>query len=257
MENEKFYAVDFNSLQLAYAIKINDILIESNRFHDMPRRTIKVNQWMYNGKNSFEINLSVNPKWEKDLDENNFRIKISEHVGINGNYVPTDIISHEWKYQENTQFPVILSGEFTIDIPFGNWTWHDADILIEDTLNINSLKSFLGTFHQFLKNKNFSEIEPLLRVKTTELAHAYYLNMDERFSDQKEFFTQELFGNPAWGMQPIDFDTLIFRFHAGNRLVEVLNKEGKSPLRSTSLDGYTFSLQLFLCHKNEQWILCR
>jgi hypothetical protein len=254
---EKFYAVDFKSLQLAYAIKINDILIETNQNHNLPRGTIKANQWMYNGKNTFEINLSVNPKWENDLDENYFILKIIEHVGTDGNYSPYEIVFKEWKYQQNTKFPVVISGDFSIDIPFGNWTWRNADILNEDTMNIDSLRAYMSSLRHFLNTKNFNALEPLLQIKSTELAQAYYLNVDERFSDQKEFFTQELFGNPIWEMQEIDFDTLLFRRHAENRLVEVLNIEGKSPIRSISLDGYTFSLPLFLCHKNDQWILCR
>lgn len=254
---EKFYAIDFNCHHIAYAIKINDILIETSRFHDMPRRTIKANQWIYNGKNTFEINLSINPRWENALDDNNFRFNIIEYSGINGEYSPQPVVQNEWYYSEGTQFPVNLKEEFTTDIPYGNWIWQDADTIDEENFDRHSLNEYLKTLHACLKEKDFSRLEPLLKTKATELAEAYYLDINERFRDQQSFFTEELFGNPAWDMQPIDFDTLFYRFHAENRLVEVINKEGKSPIRSTSLDGYTFSIPLFLCHKNNQWILCR
>jgi len=255
--SEKFYIVEFNSLQIAYAVKINDILIENNRQHNLPRRSIKANQWMYNGKNTFEITLYVNPQFEKDLEEQNFRFKILEQYGDDTGEPPKEITMLEWKYIPGTQFPVILTGEFQLDIPYGNWAWLDADRITEETIDTDSLKSYLLFFQKCLTDKNFAELEPLLKTKASELANAYYLDINDRFRDQHGFFTEELFVNPKWGMQPIDFDSLFFRFHAQNRLVEVLNKEGKSPIRSHSLDGYTFSIQLFLCCKNGQWILCR
>jgi hypothetical protein len=254
---EKFYSVDFNSLKIAYAVKINDILIETNQHHNLPRRSIKANQWMYNKKNTFEITLYVNPHFEMELEEQNFLFKVSEHYGDNASETPEEIVKVEWKYIEGTKFPVVLNGEFTLDIPFGNWGWLDADVVTEETIDKDTLKSFLRLMQEHLTNKNFLELEPLLKTKATELSKAYYLDINERFRDQHSFFTEELFGNPKWGVQSIDFDSLFYRFHAENRLVEVLNKEGKSPIRSNSLDGYTFSIPLFLCHKNNQWILCR
>lgn len=254
---EKFYSVDFNSLKIAYAVKINDILIETNQRHNLPRRSIKANQWMYNSKNTYSITLYVNPQFEAELEEQHFLFKISEHYGDNTGEPPKEIAMAEWKYTDETKFPVVINGEFDLDIPYGNWTWQNAEIISEDTINKDALKSFLLSIHGFLTDKNFTALEPLLTTKATELAQAYYLDINERFRDQRNFFTEELFGNLSWGMQPIDFDTLYFRFHAENRLLEVVNKEGKSPIRSTSLDGYTFSIPLFLCHKNNQWILCR
>jgi hypothetical protein len=257
MDIEKFYSAEYSSLQIAYAVKLNDILIETNRFHDLPSKFLKINQWMLNGKNTFEVNLSVNPRWEQDLEENNFRIKFVQHEGSNGTYIPQELISHEWKYEPGMQFPIVIRGEFEIDIPFGNWAWLDAEILNEDTIDMESLKKYISSIYHHLNNKEFNLLEPYLATKATELGQAYYIDIKERLSDQKEFFTKELFANTGWGMTPPNLKDLIFRFHAGNRLVEVIDKFGKSPLRSTSLGGYTFSLELFLCHKNKQWILCR
>jgi hypothetical protein len=254
---KKFYSVEFNSFKIAYAVKINDIMIETNQRHNLPRRSIKANQWMYTGKNTFEITLYVNPHFEMDLEEQNFLFKIVEHYGDNPSEPPKEMVMVEWKYTQGTKFPVVINDEFTLDIPFGNWVWLDANVVSEETLDKNSLNTFLLSMQKHLADKNFQELEPLLKTKATELSKAYYLDINERFRDQHSFFTEELFGNPTWGVLPIDFDSLFFRFHAENRLVEVLNKEGKSPIRSCSLDGYTFSIQLFLCYKNNQWILCR
>jgi hypothetical protein len=257
MEIEKFYSVEYSSLQIAYAVKLNDTLIETNRFHDLPSKFMKTNQWMLNGKNTFEVNLSVNPRWELDLEENNFKIKFVQHEGTNGTYIPQELISHEWKYEPGTQFPIVIRGDFEIDIPFGNWAWLDAEILDEDTIDMESLKNYVTAIFNYLNNKDFAMLEPILITKATELAQAYYIDINQRFSDQKDFFLGELFSNPGWGMINPDLENLIFRFHAGNKLVEVLDKFGKSPLRSNSLGGFTYSLELFLCHKNNQWILCR
>jgi hypothetical protein len=254
---EKHYIIDFNSLQIAYAIKINEILIETNQFHSLPSGSVKVNQWIYNGNNTYEITLSVNPHFEKELEENNFRFTITEHTGADGNYVPQIIVSEEWKYHEEIKFPVTISGVFSTDITYGNWVWLDADVLSEETLDIDSLKLYIGTFHSHMATKNFTALEPLLKTKASELGLAFYIDERERLNDQQDFFTQELFGDPAWGMQPLELDSLQFRFHAEKRIVEVLMSNGKSPLRSSSLDGYTFNLELFLCHKDGQWVLCR
>ncbi|MBN1600206.1 MAG: hypothetical protein JW915_01295 [Chitinispirillaceae bacterium] len=254
---EYHYTVDFNSLQIAFAIKINDTLVVTNDSYNLPSGSLPINQWLYNGNNKYHITLFVNPKWDEELIENNFRFKIFENTGAEREFTQREVVSEHWEYHQGTQFPVTFEGNFSLQIPYGKWEWLSADQLSVETLDMHSLKDYISTLHLHLRNRDFESLEPFLKTKALELGKSFYIDEHERLLDQETFFTKELFHNPDWGMQSLDFNGMLFRFHAENRLVEVLAKNGKSLLRSNSMDGCTFSLQLFLCHKNNQWILCR
>lgn len=64
---------------------------------------------------------------------------------------------------EGTMFPVVLTGEFDLDIPYGNWTWQTAEVVSDETINKESSIAFLHELQKCLTDKNFFELEPHLR----------------------------------------------------------------------------------------------
>jgi hypothetical protein len=256
--SHKHVQLEINNHKIAIAVLTNDVLVFTNRYHQAPLKELSINQWVTGGSNSFKINISINPNWFEELKEQSFNMVIALFEGCRGDFTKTVLKEIHWKYSEDTQFPVIINENIEIDIPYGNWTWYDADILSEENFNFDSLKQYLTQLHSKLHNKDYDNLTPFLKSKSTELAAAYGIPIHERMSDQKTFFLEELFTTPNWGLVPIDTNNLLIQYHANGRLIQVLNKNGTSPLQSNTMtDNVTFSLDLFLCHKNGEWILCR
>jgi hypothetical protein len=255
---QKEIRLEIDNHKIAVSVYINDIIVFSNRFHQQPSSSFAINQWVFNGLNDLRINLSVNPIWNEELKDQSFDLKIMVYEGNSEQYTSLNLKELHWKYTSGTQFPVNLIDTINLDVPFEKWSWHNADILYDEIFDINSLKTFISNIYEVLNTKNYPLLEPILLTKSTELANAYSIPLDERLSDQKDFFVNELFRFPTWGLLPLTLDNLTFQYHAGGRLIEVLTVKGKSPIESVVLDdSINYSLDLFLCHKNNQWILCR
>jgi hypothetical protein len=254
---QKHYSLEITNHKVAFAVYVNDILLSTNRFHQQGTNEFPINHYVYNGENTLRLNISINPKWFEEMKEQKAQVRIIESRGISGSFEESDIVVLKWQWDETVQFPVNLTTQFNLEIPYGSWLWLDADMLTEDDLNFQTLHGYLHSLHDLLNNKDYGRLEPFLTYKSTDLANAFYIPFPERLADQKRFFENELFSTSGWGMEPMDVSNLMFDFHANNRLVRIVKTNGKSPLTSKPIGDIVFELDLFLCHKNNQWILCR
>jgi len=254
---QKHYSIEITNHKIAFAAYVNNILLSTNRYHQQGINEFPINQYVYNGENTLQLNMSINPKWFEELKEQKAQIRIIESIGLNGNFEEKDIVVLNWKWTEDVQFPVNLSAQFHLDIPYGSWAWLDADIITEDNLDMQSLNDYICKLYNALNSKNYESLEPLLRFKSADLANAFYIPFPERLTDQEIFFKNDLFLTPGWRLEPLDLSNLMVDFHAKNRLVRILRSDGRSPIISNSMKDSIFELDLFLCHKNGQWILCR
>jgi len=255
---QKHIFIDISNHKVAFAVSINGVELIVNRFHQLPSKQLPINQWVHSGINKFSINISINPQWSEELNEQSLQFSIIEYSGIRPDFISTRVASVDWHYvKDETAFPVNLENTFKLDIPYGDWLWKKAEVITDDTLPLESLKGYITRLHQILQNKNYDELEPLLKIKTEELANAYYIPRQERLNDQRTFFTGELFSDAAWGMAHIDFENMRVRYHAGGQLIEVVDKYGKPFLKALPGEETTFSLPLRLCYYNSNWVLCR
>ena len=58
----KSYGLRIENNDLCIAVKINDITVFVSRENRVPYYELKINQWLYNGKNVIEVNVSVGPE---------------------------------------------------------------------------------------------------------------------------------------------------------------------------------------------------
>lgn len=256
--SHKHIQLEIDNHKIATSVLVNDVLVFTNRFHKAANKELSINQWVSRGLNTFKINLAINPQWFEELKEQSFDMVIALYEGDYPNLTKSILKEVHWKYTEGTQFPVNIIEELEIDIPYGNWTWFNADVLSDENFNIDSLKKYITNFHTHLVNKDYDNLAPILHTKALELAVSYGIPIDERINGQKSFFTHELFKEPSWGLLPLNLEDLTFQYHANGHLIQVLDIKGKSPIQSNTLtDNVNFSIALFLCFKNGEWILCR
>jgi hypothetical protein len=255
---QKHIYLDINNHKVAYSVSINNVELITNRFHQVPSKQLSINQWVYPGTNTFRVNISINPKWFEELKDQSFDMEILEYTGIRPDFSKNIIRKIEWHYEEDvTRFPVNFTGTIDLDVPYGDWLWRKAQLLDEETIKMDSLKEYIQNLHRMLKNKDYDSLAPLLSNKASELASAYYIPLEERLSDQKSFFTDELFTDSKWDMQPLDFERMRLISQAEGRIIEIFDKTGKNFLQSAPLEDATFSLPLRLCYYEGKWILCR
>ncbi len=254
----KFTKIEIESNRVAYSIKLNGVTILSNREQSLPRYEQFVNQWVIDGNNSIEINLSVPPQFKHALEDLYFTCKIYE-VEMTGEKPPQQMIKEiKWEYAEGIEFPIVLSDVFSLVLPYSTQLWDNGVALTNETIDMKSLQSFIQDVHYALDSKNYLGIEPLVIAKAKELAHAFYIPVEQRIADQKEFFTMELFPVSGWQMEPINFENMVIDFHADGKLIEVLNRDGYDFLCSKELeDGANFCLPLFLSFQDDDWVICR
>ena len=247
-----------SSCKVAFGVSINGVEVVQSPLQPVYTRRLPINQWVFSGENEFVVNIFMDPNWKEELKDQSLEVEIVEYSVIDGEYTPKVIQKIEWNYdKDKTTFPVVRQGRFKLDVPFGDWLWRKGKTFTNETLPLESLKTYISTLHEGLSKKNFSALEPMLRVKATELAKAFYLPESERFKEQQSFFEEELFADSNWGMKPIDFNKMKVRFHANGRLLEIVDSTGKPFLQSLPLEDTTFSLPLWVCYYKNQWVLCR
>jgi hypothetical protein len=256
--SEKHVQLEISNHKIAVTVFVNRVNVFTNCYHQQEYKELSVNQWVTNGDNEFSTNISINPRLHEELKDQSFDLIVSLHEGSNGNFSKSTLTELHWKYEPDTHFPVNISTQCSIQLPYGNWSWFDATPLSNDTLDQRSLRQYIELLHTALDQKDYDKLAPFLTIKSTELASAYSITITERLQDQMDFFKNDLFTSPGWKMKPLQLDDLVVQYHADGKLVEILTKDGKSPLQSVALeDNVNFSLPLFLCYQNDLWILCR
>lgn len=254
---QKHYSVEITNHKVAFAVYVNDILLSTNRNHSKCTNEFPVNQYVYNGENSLRLNISINPNWFEELKEQKARVRIIESSGTGGSFAERDVTDISWQWDDTVQFPVNISKQFTLGIPYGNWVWREADTLTEENLRIAPLHEYLRNLHDSLNEKNYEKLERFLRYKSADLANAFYIPIKERLADQRNFFENDLFGTDGWGLDALDLSNLMLDFQANGKLLRIVKSNGKSPIISKPLSDSIFELELLLCFKNNEWILCR
>lgn len=255
--SSKHVQLEIDSYKMSVMVDVNDIPVYTCKL-PLAHKELSINQWATNDSNTFKIYISAESIEPGKMNAPTLDMIIALYENTQTGSAKKVLKEIHWKYDENTKFPVNIEENVIIDIPYGNWAWRDADILNKQNLNLISLKQYITQIHTSLQNKDYANLAPLLEVKTTELAIAYGIPTDERLKDQKDTFVKELFKDPKWGLLPLDLNDLSIKYYAKGKLIEVLNKKGETIIQSKSLiDDVTFGIDLFLCYKNNQWILCR
>jgi hypothetical protein len=254
---QKHYQIKIISHLLAYSVRINDICITTNNSHSGARREVLVNQFLLAGINTIRATLSINPKWEKPADDQYFKCELVEYYGEPEAFQEQVVNTIEWNFEESTKFPISIESEFNLDIPYGNWVFNNADILNQENFDQVSLFDFIRKVHEIVSNKNYDILKPFLQYKSFDLAAAYYISIEQRLSDQEHFFKNMLFNRKDSILQPLNLNHLMYHFHANCKILEILSQKGTSPIRFDFEDGDFCEIELYLCHKNNQWMLCR
>ncbi|MAZ41064.1 hypothetical protein CL654_03020 [bacterium] len=217
---------------------VNDIPI-FNKDDDNPginnrygSRTI--NDFVVGGENTFELSVS------SMAPDTKVRVRIALHEEgefpgyFLNNEEPEGVTLAEivWDSKtEKTDFPLNLKGKLSIKNAPAEWRWENAEVLTLNNKTKQELLSFFDVLYEKHKNKDIDGIFELERIAIEEFAVAFprYSSLD--FEKQKEQFQYSLNNNGGYTLAPVNKDELEFSLVAEGRLVQIMDKEGRSPIR--------------------------
>jgi hypothetical protein len=258
MAAKVYYEIWVKAPDIGFSVAVNDVGLHTDRFQAFSEWSQTVNQWMIRGENSCRLLIYAGPLQEEGFTaETACRIEFREITATPEGATTKVLAAGDWRYEPDCEWPQKVDLLVTIDPPFPDWEWTRADILREDDLKDPALKAYVENLLQVLDAKDFAALKPLLDTKARELALAYQIPIEVRQKDQEDFF-QEFFADPKWGMQPIDWNTLVHDFHAHGRVLELMSAEGKPLLASDDLAGdANFRLGIYLYRSRGVWKLAR
>ena len=252
-----FYYVETANSKTAVAVYVNDVLVHTDRLARNSQKRTSINQWIHGGTNRLKVNITVPPLLDEVPDDLNASFRVVEYIRTGEDLQQKECTAVSWKYDAEKTMPVIETAPFERGIDVDSWYWYDADQFNEATLPLGEIKHVVNEFYTVLDGKDMDALENLLEIKSREMAIAFGIPLEERFSDQRKFF-ENLFSKSDWGMQPPDLDGFFIYYHAEGRLIEVIDRAASPILHSKPLGGDSkFMLSLYLAHKNGKWVLCR
>lgn len=246
--------LQFETSGVAYSIHINGIKVAADRYEPQTQNSFPINQWLQPGRNELAVNLSVPYEQEEYREAKSALISIVEPTEVEGEQ--TTFSHFNWTDTLGQDFPINLNAAFHWLPDFPRPFWMDADELPPAAQADNALRSALVELHGALAAGDLARFQDAVRIKTGEMAAAYWMDPVIRLDGQRTFMGR-MFGDPSWGMQPLGTD-LAFELQAGGRLLTVTDRKGGTALKSTELsDGVEFGLELHFARKGGAWVVCR
>lgn len=253
-----WYTLEIVSHFAAWSVMVNGIGQSTDRSMPSSNERFPINAWIATGSNTVEAVVWVPPAKSQRPDKMDFDVRVCRYEP--GSKTPIILAERSWTLPADggaQEFPIHLSAEFTVTTALPVWTWADADALPPDFKPDAGLLAFLHDAQQALAKRDLDAVVKLSRIKAVEMAAAFGKPEQERLDGQKKFF-QELFADPKFAMKPVDEKGIRLHRHAEGKLWEVTNSAGDPAVSSVALaDGSNFGLNMYVCRKHGQWLMCR
>lgn len=253
-----WYTLEIASHFAAWSVMVDGIVQSTDRNLPSADERFPINAWIATGTNSLEAVVWVPPGKSQRPPKMDFTVRVCRYEP--GSRTPVVLAERSWALPADgaaQEFPVHLAAEFQVTTALPPWTWADADALPADFEPDADLLAFLHGARQALARRDLDAVAGLGRIKAVEMAAAFGVPQQERLADQRKFF-QELFADPKFAMKPLDEKGLRLHRHAGGRLWEVTNGLGDPAVATVPLqDGSSFGLNMYVCRKRGEWLMCR
>jgi hypothetical protein len=257
---DKYYRFSVTHHGFSIELRVNDVIIDTDPTGTFRNRSFVNNQFIVDGKNTLKLTLGLAgdpPQMPQDLTLASMVHELSADQ-LDGKNLPAPLAALEFPGSEPPAFPTELSASFDVKSPFGRWVWEDAERIQEITADeVFSCGNLLKKVHDALSQKNLKALLPMLQLKTTEMARAFYVAEQERRQDQEQFF-KEVFNDSQFAMEPLKTDDLELVAMGENRVFLLRHQGGAPALESKELsEGYCFTLPVYLSKINGEWKIVR
>jgi hypothetical protein len=243
------YRLGVECSDLRLEVRLNGLPVFSQA-GGMRNRNALINHWIVDGRNTVSV-LVAAPEGDAPADASP-RAQII--ITIDG--APAYTFNRE-PGASAKPLPLAAAGEFQSGASFGEWSWQRADTVGLNRATITEINAYLQRAFEVLNAADLGQTRALFRVKAEEHAVAFGIPTARHLQNQDDFF-RDLFAQPNWAMEPINFERLEYTLYLGGRVLGVRYKDGSDVLRSKPFgDGEVFRIPLLLSKLNGQWTVVR
>jgi hypothetical protein len=141
------------------------------------------------------------------------------------------LIEIRWQGSADEEtFPKILGAESSLGPVHGRWSWQDAPPLCLDEATRTEIADVLATVARAFERGDPAPMIDLLAVRFVDVVRAYPANALSALNEDLAHWVRT-FGSKGWKVLPLAPEQHDFRLCAGNRLVEVVDRDGLPSLR--------------------------
>jgi len=254
----KHYQLLAENRGVSVEVRVNDIRAHEDAAGKGAGAQVLLNQWVSSGKNTLLVRAGLLPGAAAPAPRTSLSVSVVESA-IDGGTVTETTVADITVPSPDTppQFPLEVSREFQLGIPYGDWAWLAGEPFDENSLPLDELRAFAEQARAALDSRDMAGVQAVLATKNRELAQAYYLDPGQRLAESETFY-RELFAAEGWQVGEPDYARMLVRLHADKRLAELTDPSGKPLLQTPALNNdFTFGLPLFVARVKGQLVLCR
>ena len=258
----KMIQVEMEKRNCDVEVYVNGIPMRRSLF-SQPFNSITAHQYLIDGAN--EIELVIFPgstpsqarlgKQEHDVTGVYAEARLVKYpVGVYPRDPSGEVLTKiTWHGQTNEKevFPKIVSMKSDLGPMFGRWIWQDSEKLVLNKHTMDEITKYVKEFHSaFLKGDGRNILNSgKMRFDAVYRAYPGRNRENDDALDLRDI--KERQDNPAWKVTPLNPTQFDFRLCAGNRLVEIVNKDWKPTIRGIFEDtGEEYSYRMFLSRIN-------
>jgi hypothetical protein len=234
---------------MALEVRLNDLPVFHHAGGGRTRNAL-INPWIVDGRNTVLVRIALPAGL--DAPPTGAYVDVTITVG------DATVYTFNWKPTVPLAIlPLTAGGEFISETRFGLWSWQRGERIRLTPETLSAINAHVQRIFHALSSANLEQAMELFRMKAVEQATAFGMPLEERLAQQRRFF-REMFSQPTWRMEPVDYVHLDYRLYAEGRVVSVKNWDGSDILRSApDSDGAVFSVPLLLSLVDRKWTVVR
>ena len=258
----KMIQVEIEKRNCGVELYVNGIPMRKSLL-SQPFNSISAHQYLIDGVNEIELVIFPGPTpsqvrighYEKDSAGIFAETKLVKYLV---DVYPRDtsgelLVKTMWQGESNNKeiFPKIVKAKADLGHMFGRWPWQDAEKLELNKQTTNEIVEYVKAFHKAFTAGDGKQILSLAKMRLDAAYRAYPGADREHESSLFINDVEERKNNPAWKVTPLNPTQFDFRLCAGDRMVEIVNKDWKPTIRGIFEDtGEEYSYRMFLSRIN-------
>ncbi|MFT7615437.1 MAG: hypothetical protein ACI8Y7_000243 [Candidatus Woesearchaeota archaeon] len=257
----KSYGLYIESEGVEFEVRINDVLIHTNKKSSPCDYKVDISQWLRNKKNNFSVSLT---EFSTKSDSQNFKamVRILGNDQITGphTFKTEPMLQYEWPADEPSLPFKSKEIEFTIKEPkIGAFPWEKEKSEEPTEKMQEELAKASGEILKAFQDKDAKKIVSLNKELLAYQALASGEDLKTYAKEAAEGITQML-ADKEFVMKstpPGDLSEISIVPHWNNRVFEILDLEDEPLISTPRVDGMQMSVGMFLARVHGKWTWVR
>jgi hypothetical protein len=221
---------------------LNGIPLRRNVSPVQPFSAIPVHQYLIPGTNELEVVIEPGPTPSRARRGSTMKAAVGASAVARlvryeeGQFTDSEegerLVEIRWEGATDTQevFPKSVAKQVALGARSGRWCWQDAPPLVLDEATHAEIEGVLGTVARGFARGDAKPVLELLEPRFNEGIRAYPVNDAATLTAELTDYVREV-ANEGWIVHPMRREEHDFRLVAGERMVELVNRDWRPTLR--------------------------